>query len=281
MSLRAVRGSMSAALAVGVLALVACGKSTDSETRTGGDTAARGAASTTNVENAPMRSVLEAAGYQPVFYRRFPAQVPGMKASVVVYRARSGKDGGVLYLQQYGERDRVVWHWYFESDAPDSVASFEVNGDGLWDVRMYVRGEARDYLQDQSFTFVRSQRDDRVAMNGPSSEPVDADAMSWLCFDGDTTTAWRSRVGSGGAFIVLPVPLGIDEGILSVQLRDAHQPLRCEVQAGGKTVQSFDLQATEQEQLIQLDAEARSARSLRLVVVTGAAEVAISELGLK
>jgi len=272
------RYAIIAVLAAGILSLGACGKSGDKQA-TSDD--GRRVTTKLNPASAPMKSVLEKAGYEPVYYRRFPAQMPGMKANIVVYRAKSGKDGGVLYLQEYGGSDRVVWHWYFDSGVPDSVTALEINGDGLWDVRMYVGGETRDYVQDQSFTFVRSQRDDRVAMNGPSSEPIDAESMSWKCFDGDSTTAWRAKVGSGGAFIVLPTPLGIEDGILSVRLSGAKQPLKCELQVDGNKVQDVDLKPVDTEQLVHLDAEARKARSLRLVVDSGADEVAISELGLK
>jgi hypothetical protein len=276
---RLLRRIVHATLTVALLAPAACGTSGDTEKKAA--VTARPVASGLDLESAPMKEAMEAAGYRPVFFRRFPAQVPGMKASVVVYRAKSGKDGGVVYLQEYGETDREVWHWYFESEAPDSVAPVEINGDGLWDVRMYVGGEARDYVQDQSFTFVRSQRNDRVAMNGASSEPNDAESMSWLCFDGDTTTAWRSKVGPGGAFIVLPVPLGMDEGILSVRLGDADQKLECELQADGRKVQDFGLQPNDHEQLVHLSADAQKARSLRLVIKKGADDVAITELELR
>lgn len=265
-------------------ALTSCGGSSEEKSATEKPAAEQTAATTAEVslDQAPMKAVLEAAGFKPVLYRTFPSQVPGMKSNMLVYRATRGSSGGVLYLQRYGDEDRVVWHWYFEKDAPESVEPVEINEDGLWDVRMVAGGEVREYVQDQSFSFVARQRDDRVAMNGESSEPLNAESMLWRCFDSDTTTAWRSSLR--GAFVELPVPLGIDEGILSVQLLAQDQPAKCELKADGKKVQEFDLKQTTLEQLIQLNDAAREANSLRLEVKSAHADagnVAISELGVK
>jgi hypothetical protein len=285
MAKRIIDYSIRIALVVALAALASCGKSSDTKesteaAKTGGQTAPAGPA----LDELPISPVLDKAGYKATFARKFPAQVPGKRASVVVYRSKSGRDGGVLYLQDRGNEDRVVWHWYFSDEVPDSVQPVELNDDGLWDVRMFVDGKTHDYVQDQSFTFVAPQRDDRVAMNGPSSEPVDEEGMSWHCFDSDTTTAWRSEFESGKTYIDLPTPLGIDDGILSVRLLGQDQPEKCELEVDGKPVQQFELAQTTAPQLIHLDAAAKSAKSVRLVVEStrgGADEVAISELGLQ
>jgi hypothetical protein len=201
---------------------------------------------------------------------------------VVVYRADDGPAGGVIYVQEYGDQYRPVWHWYFASGAPDSVQAVEINEDGLWDIRMWVGGESRDYVQDQSFTLGARQRDDLVAMNGDASEPVDAGGMLWHAFDGDTTSAWSSELD--GAFVDLPVPLGTDAGILTVRLLPEGQPDKVEVKADGKKVQEFELDQTTLEQDIQLDPAAKNAGMLRLEFKSahrGADKVSVAELGLK
>ena len=81
-----------------------------------------------------------------------------MKSEVVVYHAKSGSGGGVLYTQKYGDDNRVVWHWYFNEDAPDSIEAIELNEDGLWDVRMFIGSKTQDYVQEQSFSLVARQR---------------------------------------------------------------------------------------------------------------------------
>ncbi len=271
------------ALVAAVMAVSSCGKSDD-----GGDTSSKSsggkqtASSVAPVGETPLKSILKASGFKPVFHRPFPSQVPGMKSEVVVYHANSGSGGGVLYTQKYGEENRVVWHWYFHKDAPDSIAAIELNEDGLWDVRMYVGSKTHDYVQEQSFTFVARQREDRLAMNGEASEPVDASAMAWKCFDGDTATAWRSP--ARGAFIEVHTPLGTDAGILTIQLLAEEQPASIELKADGKTVQEFDLEPTSLPQMIQLEDAARDAKTLRLVIKSshgGAKNVAISELGVR
>lgn len=266
--------------------LVSCGGSSDGQDGAGSaaDTPqdGSGGATAVSLDDAPFKAVLDQAGFKPVFLRDFPSQVPGMKSSILVYRASRGSRGGVLYLQKYGDNDRVVWHWYFDDDAPQSVEAVELNEDGLWDVRMIADGKPLEYVQDESFSFVARQRDDRVAMNGKSSDPINSESMLWHCFDGDTTTAWRSSLR--GAFVELPVPLGIEDGILSVQLLAEDQPAKCELKADGKKVQEFELTQTTLEQAIQLDESARDAKLLRLEFKSshgGAGNVAVSELGVK
>lgn len=269
-----------ALLLAGLLAAAGCGGGKEEQGAAGtGDTST---SSAKPVADAPYRDVLEAAGYQPVFYESFPSQIAGMKSDVVVYHARSGSGGGVLYLQEFGSGYQPLWHWYFEKDAPDSVQALEINEDGLWDVRMFVDGEPVDYVQDQSFTFVTRRRDDRIAMNGDASEPIDAESMAWHAFDSDTTTAWQSALDD--AFIEIPVPLGIEKGILTIQLLADHQPDKVELSADGKKVQEFELEETTLEQAIQLDPAAMKAKVLRLDFDSahrGSDTVAVAELGVK
>jgi len=274
--------SIRAFAVAGLLVLASCGKSGDQKTT---DKTAAGTdkapAATVSLSDAPLKPVLQKAGFEPVFYRSFPGAVPGLASSMLVYRASRGSGGGVLFLQEYGDQFPCVWHWYFADDAPDSVQAVEVNEDGLWDVRMFVKGQPRDYIQDQSFTLSARQRDDLIAMNGGASEPVDAAGMSWFAFDGDTATAWRSKLG--GAYIEVPVPLGAGT-TLSIQLLASDQPRKVELKADGKKVQEFELDATTLEQAVQLDAAAQGASVLRLEFKSGqdgAGNVAVAELGVR
>jgi hypothetical protein len=268
-------------LAAGLLVLSSCGGKSGEEKQAAGEKETKSTPAVV-VADAPLKAEIEKAGFKPIFYSKFPSQLPGIKSDVVVYRADKGSAGGVLYVQEYGNQYRPVWHWYFASDAPDSVHAVEINEDGLWDMRMWVGGETRDYVQDQSFTLTARQRDGLVAMNGDASEPVDAAGMLWHAFDGDTTSAWSSDLG--GAFIDLPVPLGIDAGILAVRLLPEGQPDKVEVKADGKKVQEFELDQTTLEQAIQLDPAAKNADTLRLEFKSahrGADKVSVAELGLK
>lgn len=263
-----------------VVVVASCGKKSEEGAKTEQTPSRTVSAPSIPLENVTIAKAVEAAGYKPVFYRNFPSQVPGMKAFVLVYR--DGSAGGVLYLQKYGSDERPVWHWYFPENAPDSVAAVEINEDGLWDVRMFVGKDTRDYVQDQSFTFVARPRDDRVAMNGETSEPVDADGMLWHAFDDDTTTAWRSK--SGDAYVDLPVPLGLEAGILTVQLLSDDQPATVEVSADGKKIKDVDLEPTTDAQEVQLGEPAMGAKMIRLDIKSmraGADTVAISELGVR
>lgn len=263
-----------------VLAVASCGKKNEKAGTKEQATTHTAQVPSVSLDNLAIAKAVKDAGYETVFYRNFPAQVPGMKAFVLVYR--HGSSGGVLYLQKYGDDERPVWHWYFPDGAPDSVAAVEINEDGLWDVRMFAGNKTMDYVQDQAFTFVAPPRDDRVAMNGETSEPVAADGMLWHAFDDDSTTAWRSN--AKGAYVDLPVPLGLDAGILTVQLLADNQPKTIEVSADGKKIKDFDLEATTNAQAIQLGDQAMGAKMLRLDIKStrdDAGAVAISELGAR
>lgn len=267
---------LSSVLIVAALA-ASCGKSKNEPKTTAGreTTAAR------PVGKLAFTPILRAAGFEPVWERRFPAEMPGMKASVIAYRAQSGPAGGVVYVQDYGDSQRVVWQWYFPDAQPDSVTAVELNQDGLWDVRMFMKGgTTKDYIQDKSFTFFAPLRDDRIAMNGQSSDPQDDDVL-WKAFDGDSTTAFVTSVGG---YVQIPTPLGIQDGLLRVQLDAKDQPKKCDVEVDGKKVQDFELKQSTLTQTVQLDPSVKTAKSVRIVFDSAygdANQVAISELGLR
>ena len=186
---------------VSSLVLIGCGKG-------GGDgkqaTTSNTPAPTVAPGDVPMGAALARAGLTVVSDKAFPAQLEYRKAQAVAYRKRGGKQGGLLVVQGMATEQpaRVVWHWYFADGQPDSAAATELNGDGLWDVRVYMNGgDVRDFIQGESFTLMAAERDDRIAQNGDSSDP----AGVWRCFDGDTTTAWEGTAGVG-SWIAIPAP---------------------------------------------------------------------------
>jgi hypothetical protein len=267
-----------AVLAVGLLS---CGKedrtagaekasapATEAEKTAGGSFAA---------ENAPYAAQITAKGFSVLQAKRFPTQLEGRKALVVVYGARDGSRGGILYVRGFGdESPRPVWHWYFRDGAPDSVQAADLNRDGLWDVRVFMRGGTTvDYLQDQSFSFRGRERGGLVAMNGGSSAPADI----WKAFDADTATAWRSP--AAGAFLEIPNPFGLSTGELSLQLSGGSRPKKVALFAGEKKVHEFDLAPTREEQRFLLDPELKGAESIRVVVEGEGASVAVSELEIQ
>jgi len=258
------------------LALVGCGNGGEAEQDA--NTAERSA---TKVEpgSVPMAAAFARAGLTVVDYRSFPGQIQGRSAGVISYRTRDGKRGGVLVAQGMatGSPNQVAWHWYFDA-APDSTARAEINGDGLWDVRVYMHdGSVREFVQGQDFTLLAQERDDHVALNGTSSDP----AVVWRCFDGDTATFWEG--GSGvGSWIEVPAPLGVEVGILRVRLADTGRPQRLAVEADGKKLADVDLEATSGEQIIEVP-ELRGAHSVRLRVASmrGEGPARLAELGIR
>ena len=166
---------------------------------------------------------------------------------------------------------------------PDSVLRREVNRDGLWDVRIVSsRGEAVEFIQDDSFTLLARQRSDWVAMNGECSPPLSREYPMWKCFDGDTTTVWKSSV-SGGAFIEVLVPFGVEDGVLSFVTLESEQPERAIVYANGKRVEEIEIPHTAGKQVIALGAAVKGATNVRLEFpsVRGNGDVvAVAELGL-
>jgi hypothetical protein len=167
---------------------------------------------------------------------------------------------------------------------PDSVVWREINRDGLWDVRVvFPHDKAVEFVQDESFTLIAKERSDWIAMNGTSSVPASGEFPMWMCFDGDTTTAWKSSVLQG-AFIEFAVPFGVKEGLLTIGTLASEQPERCVVNADGKRVEEVEIRPAAGQQVIALGAGVRGATKVRLEFpsVRGGGEVvAVTEVGLK
>lgn len=251
-------------------AITACGGSDNNGAKTGG-----GGAVAVNVEDAPFASEIQKAGFQAVFVKKFPSQVPRRNARVVVYRAVSGGDrGGVIYTNRFEEDpDVVVWHWYFDDAAPDSITAVELNDDGLWDVRIHLAGGGKkEFIQDVDFTFVSRGRNDLIATNGKASHPENA----WRVFDGDSLSVWEAS--GGKVYLEVATPLGVTDGILTVQLGATNQPGEVKVKVDGKEVKKFDLQKTTSKQLFQLDGALNGGTIVRLEFSGG---VSVSEIGIK
>ncbi|HEU4928785.1 MAG TPA: hypothetical protein VFU38_03070 [Candidatus Krumholzibacteria bacterium] len=224
---------------------------------------------------ANLAPFLEKHGYRIVNTQKLPAQMSNRRATAAIYQSQDGASGGVVYMQRATPAsDGISWHWYFADGAPDSVQLTELNGDGLWDVRVFMRGgTTRDFVQGESFTLMADQ-DIRVAMNGSASG-----TDSWKAFDGDTATAWQAPAKD--AHIDLPTPLGIKEGRLRLRLATGSTANRVDIFAGDRKVQSVELQRTNQFQEIDLDDSVMDAPGMRLVVEGPAATIAISELEIR
>jgi hypothetical protein len=247
-----------------------CGKS--SEQRTGA------AADSTAAVPSEISTALTARGFVVVQDRPAPAQTPGRKASLVVYRSADGKQGGVVYVLRPIDTptEHVGWHWYFADAAPDSAVLSEINRDGLWDARIYAGGRTVDLIQGESFSLLGHERRGTEAMNGASSAP----GGTWKVFDGDSTTAWRSP--RTDAFIDVPLPLGAQRAELDVQLTAADQPGKLAIYADGRKVQTIDLSGTQARQTFPLDPGVRSAATIRVEVEGGKRDsVAVSELEIR
>jgi hypothetical protein len=111
---------------------------------------------------------------------------------------------------------------------------------------------------------------------------VSEDAGMWKCFDGDTTTAWKSSL-SGGAFIEFNVPFGVTGGNLALYTMTSEQPRGCVVYADGKRMEDIELQPVAGRQVIALGQGVRGAKKIRLEFTSAhanAATVAVAELGL-
>jgi len=131
-------------------------------------------------------------------------------------------------------------------------------------------------IQGESFSLLGRDRQGLEAMNGAAS----ASTESWKCFDGDSTTAWRSP--RADAFVDIPVPLGVKDAQLDVQLTAADQPERLAVYADGRKLQTIDLSGTLARQTFQLDPGVRDAATIRLEMEDGKQDsVAVSELEIR
>jgi hypothetical protein len=230
------------------------------------------------------RRVVEAAGFIVKSYKSFPSEEVTKRGRVLVYTDQKGKQsGGVLYLKKTGFQVAPAWHWYFENMVPDSASRVELNGDGLWDVRISMKGgKAEDYIQEQTFSLFAKERDDWIATNGTSSAPLSPDAAMWKCFDGDTTTAWKSSLP--GAFLEFDVPFGVNEGTLSIATTATDQPKGCTVYANGNRVEDIELKPVSGRQVIALGQGVKGAKKIRLEFTSAhgnASAVGVAELGLK
>jgi len=255
-------------------AMLGCGGSGDDGRQANGGSGGQ------PVADAPFASVIEAAGFHATFVSDFASQVPTRKAKVVVYRATSGKDrGGVLYLNNpEGGTDRVVWHWYFDNAAPDSITKVELNNDGLWDVRIHFGKKVEEFTQDVDFTFISRGRGDVIATNGDASHPENV----WRAFDGDSITVWKAETGGDRAWVDVATPLGVADGILTVQLSNTDRPGSVRVKVDGKEVKKFDLEMTMKKQLFQLEAAVAGGSTVRLEFEpSNDGTVGISEIGIK
>ncbi len=257
----------------GLVLLHACGKSNGPKPEAVKGEGAVAAEPSVTVENAPFAAAIAAKGYRVVQAKRFPAQLAARRATVVVYQSGDGKSGGVLYAQSMPSGpDLVSWHWLFRDGAPDSIQALELNDDGLWDVRVFMKGgKTQDLIQGQAFTFMGPEREGLVALNGESSAPADV----WKCFDGDTATVWQAP--ASGAFLDFPNPFGLGKGELTVRLAGKDRPTKIGLVAGDAT-QALDLASTSEEQRFKLDPAVTGAPSIRLEIQGSGANVAISEL---
>ncbi len=262
-------------LLAGLCILAACSKSKTTDTtkesplvQLANRTAAVDSAST-------LKPILEARGFDLVRTQHVPAQLSGRRATAAIYRAKDGKSGGVVYMQRLGnETENVTWHWYFADGAPDSVQLAELNGDGLWDVRVFMAGgTTRDMIQGQGFTLM-TDRIERVAMNGASSGKD-----AWKVFDGDTTTVWQAPAND--AYLVVPMPLGLKDGKLRVRLGAGGGAEKLAIYAGDKKVQDVALTKSDRFQDVDLDAAVKDAPEIRVVLAGPGSMVSVSELEIR
>jgi hypothetical protein len=286
-----------ACLLVGLMA-VSCGKSGEQGTKgkSKPKEAGKPASSLKNVvkdaideaslddEFAKGRTLIESAGFVVKSYKSFPAEEVTKKGRVLIYTDKQGKhSGGVLYVKRVGFQTSPAWHWYFEDMVPDSVDRVELNHDGLWDIRIVsTRGQVEKYIQDEAFTLSATERNDWIAMNGSSSPPASEAAGMWRCFDGDTTTAWKSPL-TNGAFLEFEAPFGVKNGNLTLCAMPSDQPRRCTVYADGKQAAQIEFKPVAGRQLISLGQGVVGAKKIRLEFTSthdNSGVVAVAELGL-
>lgn len=218
--------------------------------------------------------ILEARGFRIVATQKLPAQLSGRRATAAVYRSQDGATGGVVYTQRMSNDDEgITWHWYFADGAPDSINLTELNGDGLWDVRVFMAGgTTRDFTQGEAFSFM-TDRVSRFAMNGASSG-----SELWKAFDGDTATAWQSPAKD--AYLELPLPLGVGDGTMRLRVGRG-KTAKVAIFAGNKKVQDVTIENTRDYQDVILDPSLKDVPALRVVVEGPGATVAISELEIR
>jgi hypothetical protein len=260
---------------------LACGKKEPPATTAGKPSGApaseRAAREPLTTASAPYAAVIAGKGYRVVQAKRFPAQVDARRAYVVVYQSDDGARGGILYVRGFQDDPPLpAWHWYFSDAAPDSAVAVDLNRDGLWDVRVHMRGgAAREFVQDVDFSFTGAERSGLVAMNGASSSPEGL----WKAFDADTSTAWNAPAPD--AYLDIPNPFGLEAGQLSVRLAGGSQPKKLEIGDGTRTLQECDLVTGTEEQRFQLDPAVKDLPVVRVHLIGRGKSVALSELELR
>jgi len=238
------------------------------------------------MDAVPYDAIFQAAGFEVAYYKQFPASEAGRKGRMILYRSASGgKDGGAVFVEQWGTSTQWVWHWYFKDAEPKTFVRLDINKDGLWDIRVLPeKGDQLDLIHDETFALTGKGRDDRIALNGNSSELVDGHLL-WHCFDGNLRTTWQSKIDAGSpAFIEVASPMGLTDGILEIQAAQEGQPRQCKLYADGDMVQTFELRATTDKQLVQLDPKARAAKKIRLEILSchgDSGSVALAELQIR
>jgi hypothetical protein len=279
-----------AALAAAFLILNAggCGKDSNGESTGQAEPAVESQQTEASLptDAVPYDAVIQAAGFEVAYYNPFPASEAGRKGRMILYRSASGgKDGGAVFVEQWATTTQWVWHWYFKDTKPKTFVRLDINKDGLWDIVVLgEKGGQIDLVHDETFALLGKGRDDRIALNGSSSKPVDGHLL-WRCFDGDFRTTWQSKIdASSPAFIEVASPMGLSDGILVIQAADEGQPQRCKLYADGDMVQDFELRATAEKQLVQPDPKVRAAKKIRLEILSCHGDcdsVAIAELQIR
>lgn len=218
----------------------------------------------------PFQNIISSAGFESVAYRSFPFSRVGDGGEMVVYRTAGADRGGVVYLKTIGGQAAPSWHWYFSDAAPDNVQPLEINEDGLWDVRIIMAdGQARDFLQGQTFTLGGELRNDWIALNGNCSPPTGPGHEMWRCFDQDPRTSWRSSLaGRDEVYIEVNTPFGLRRGILTVHTIDEGRPKECRLLLDGQEVQRFSLKNETASQRIQIKSTAQNIKTARLAVLS-------------
>jgi hypothetical protein len=273
------------------LAVASCGKSEEDVESKSASTLERIAQQALNKvspeeEIQDVTAMIESAGYVTREYRDFPVQEVGKKGRVLVYTDKKGKSsGGVVYLKKTGFAVAPAWHWYFDESVPEAVDKVELNQDGLWDVRVSLKGgREMEYRQGESFSMTAADRSDWIALNGASSDPLSEDSGLWRCFDSDTSTAWRSSGSGGEVFLELKAPFGVTQDVLTLHTWHSDQPKRCTLYADGKKIQQFELEPRAAAQMIRLEDGVKGARKIRLTFdeVHGSGDVvSVAELSLR
>lgn len=251
--------------------LSACGKS--SQQSSGGAKASRD-----STRSSALAATIKARGLVVLRDDPAPAQRSSRNASLIVYRTADGGKGGVIYVTRPLDvpQETIGWHWYFTDAAPDSAVMMEINRDGLWDARIYFGDRAVDMVQGESFSLLGHDRGGSEAFNGASSSPMD----SWKCFDGDSTTAWQSAAKD--AYVEMPVPLGVTDAQLEVQLAKRNRPSKLDIYAGGQKLQTIQLSDGTSRQDFSLDPAVRDASAVRVQIAGAPGDsVAISELEIR